>query len=106
MISIVENIDVEFDKLSIKSVYMSEQVLVTFLFKDVPWEKDYKLLVHNSISKHEIIEVYNKLIISNLEMVLIIEPLVQNINVGNHYYEIFDTINKRVQYSGTLEVKK
>jgi len=94
-------------EVNICNIFENESVNVTFKNDDgVDWDGDYKFFLYNSKKKNTETEIANAIQLSGDELILTIEPETQGIEPDNHYYEIFDTVSKRVEFLGELTIEK
>ncbi len=93
-------------EVNICNIFRNESVNITFKNEDsVNWDGDYKLYLYNSKKKNTQVEIPNALQVNGDELILTIEPETQDITADNHYYEIFDTTTKRIEFLGELTIE-
>jgi hypothetical protein len=70
------------------------------------WADDYLLTVYNSPQKNSKIELPDAITKDGARLTVVFKPKDQTIGIGNSYYEIFNTVEKRVEAKGDLKVRK
>lgn len=91
--------------LHLLNVHVHEQVTVTFT-ADEDWQGDFEFRVFNSPAKNSKIELANAVVKQGKELRLTLDATAQGIAPGRHYYEIFNTLTKRVEFKGDLKIKR
>lgn len=72
---------------------------------EIEWTGTYVLSVYNSNKKNTKYADINVGVLSSV-LTFDIEPIADGIEVGKHYFEIFNSISSRVEFKGNLEVIK
>ena len=91
--------------LDITNIGLAEKVIIT-MTADEEWTGTYTFTVFNSEAKNSSKLVALAVITNAKEMILTIEPTLQMLDAGNHYYEIFNTLTKRIEFLGDLKIEK
>lgn len=91
--------------LDIDSVSQDEHVNVNFTANE-NWTGDFEFVVYNSIAKNSFVKPSGALNISGKLMTLTLEPALQGLTVGAHYYEIVSLSTKRILFKGLLNIVK
>ena len=91
--------------LDITNIQHREKVIVTITNEDEDWTGTYALTVFNSAVKNSSQDIAAAVTTNGKELLLTIEPIAQQLDAGTYYYEIFNTITKRVEFKGDLEIK-
>lgn len=92
------------DILDIENIGQKEFAPIVFTAKN-DLTDTFEFKVWNSNRKNSEIPITgNPLTISSNVMTLLISPEEQLIPVGTHYYEIFNTTDKRIYFKGKLQI--
>lgn len=91
----------EFD---ICRVGMSEKVPYEIVNNDGNWKEEYSLIIYNSEKKNTMLVTKNIAIINENAMNFEIEPALDNLKKGVYYFEIFNSVTKRVEFKGELHI--
>lgn len=92
-------------ELHLLNVHLNEQVVVTFT-ADEDWQGDFEFTVFNSPAKNSSTALSGAVVKQDKELRLTLDATAQSLAVGTHYYEIYNTLTKRVEFKGKLEIKK
>ena len=92
-------------ELHLLNVHLNEQVVVTFT-ADEDWEGDFEITIFNSPAKNSQKELTGAVVKQEKELRLTLDATAQGLDAGRHYYEIYNTLTKRVEFKGNLEIKK
>jgi hypothetical protein len=80
---------------------------IDFLFKcSEDWADEFEFVVYNSTAKNTEIKPAGALSVVDDLMTLSMKAPTQGIEVGTHYYEIFNLTKKRVYFKGSLNIVK
>ena len=91
--------------LDITNIQHAEKVIITITNEDEDWKGTYSFTVFNSPAKNSRQQIASAVTTNAKELLLTIEPTVQQLDAGDHYYEIFNSLTKRVEFKGDLEIK-
>lgn len=91
--------------LDITNIRLAEKVIIT-MTADEDWTGTYAFTVFNSTAKNSNIPLPLAVVVNQKNMILTIEPIVQQLAFGRHYYEIFNTLTKRIEFMGHLNIEK
>lgn len=91
--------------LDITNIQHHEKVIITITNEDENWSGNYTFTVFNSIAKNSSQQIAAAVTTNAKELLLTLEPTVQQLDAGVYYYEIFNTLTKRVEFKGDLEIK-
>lgn len=91
--------------LDIDSVAQGERVTVNFTANE-NWTGAFEFVVFNSAAKNSFVKPAGALTVVAMVMTLVVEPFVQSLDVGAHYYEIVSISTKRVLFKGLLKIIK
>lgn len=93
-------------EVDICNIRANETVNLDFIIDDEgdEWGGNYEFIVYNSPKKNTSDTKTNAVQANAETLTLTVIPETQNIEVGKHYYEIFDTTIKRVEFYGVLEI--
>lgn len=91
--------------LDITNIGLEEKVIIT-MTAEADWEGAYTFTVFNSPAKNSSQEVTGAVTTNGKDMLLTIEPNAQQLAAGDQYYEIFNTLTKRIEFLGDLNIEK
>jgi len=92
--------------VNIVPVYDKE--VVNILIEDadeVAFTGTYEVRVYNSSKKNELLATLSNLLIDAHQLTIQIDNANQGIEVGKHYYELWDTSIARIEMQGELIIK-
>ena len=91
--------------LDITNIRLLEKVIITMTATE-DWTGTYTFTVFNSPAKNSSQQIAAAVTTNAKELLLTIEPTVQQLDAGDHYYEIFNTLTKRIEFMGDLNIEK
>ena len=90
--------------LDISNIRMSEKVIIT-LTAEADWTDIYTFTVFNSTAKNHSQQVTGAVATNGKEMLVTIEPTAQQLAAQSYWYEIYNTITKRIEFMGDLKIE-
>ena len=90
--------------VDITNIRMSEKVVVTITAEE-SWEGNYEFTLFNSQAKNTHQKMVGAVVVNGQDLLLTIEPMLQQITAGSYWYEIYNTLTKRIEFMGDLKIE-
>lgn len=91
--------------LDITNIRHAEQVVIT-ISADEAWQGTYELTLFNSRAKNSRQTIAGAVTVTDKDMLLTVEPVAQSIAAGSYWYEIYNTLTKRIEFMGDLKIER